>query len=105
MAQAIDIDRREFIFHKLISEGWPCVMVQRNIKVSFDQDMKEGKIMADWCNEFVGPMYDNYLHDFDGNWFGIATSKEVQTVSGIKFGIAFKHHEDLLMFKLKFGLP
>ena len=49
--------------------------------------------------------YMSYCGPEDGRWFGCRTEEEVQTVTGISYAMAFKNPEDLLLFKLTFGIP
>lgn len=104
MAQAIDPNSSEAIFHKLMKEDWNSILVQRNIFATSKQELEETQQWAKWCRENVGPMYDNYMHDYDGTWFGVRTDEEVQQITGIKYALAFKSKEDLMMFKLRFGI-
>ena len=75
----------------------------------FDE-YKETIKWGEWCKQTIGCMYGHYDYmsycgPEDGRWFGCRTEEEVQTVTGISYAMAFKNPEDLLLFKLTFGIP
>ena len=104
MAITVDPNSSEAIFHKLMAEDWAPVLITRNIFQSGKDELEQTQSWAAWCRDNVGPMYDTYMHRWDGEWFGVKLDEEVQQVTGLKYALAFRSKEDLLMFKLKFGI-
>jgi len=100
----------EQTFHKLLHENWHGVFVIRNHFPTKQEEYKETIKWGEWCKQTIGCMYGHYDYmsycgPEDGRWFGCRTEEEVQTVTGISYAMAFKNPEDLLLFKLTFGIP
>jgi hypothetical protein len=99
----------EQTFHKLLHENWQSVLVIRNHFPDSKSELKETQTWGEWCRQNVGSMYGAYDYSNmwgpeDGQWFACKTSEEVQSTTGILYALAFKKAEDLMMFKLKFGI-
>lgn len=99
----------EEVFHKLCREQWHTILVIRNHFSSSKAELEETQRWGEWCRQNVGSMYG--IHDHlsmwgpeDGQWYACKTAEEVQTTTGIKYAVAFKRPDDLMMFKLKFGI-